>query len=251
MAKTEAKSVEEVLSTLFELQSIDSKVDEIKILKGELPMEVSDLEDDIAGVQTRINKLNESIDEIKADIANHNKNIHEAEALIERYERQLDNVKNNREYDALTKELELQKLEIQLSKKRIGEAEIGQSAKEATLATNSERLAGLQENLDRKKAELEDIIAKTEKEETKLNKASAKARKSIEARLLKAYDRIRNNYRNGLAVVPVNRASCGGCYNKIPPQTIIEIGQSKNVIACEHCGRVLVSDKIAGIESED
>jgi predicted nucleic acid-binding Zn-ribbon protein len=248
MATAETQTVEERLRVLYSLQEIDSKVDEIKILKGELPIEVSDLEDEIAGLETRVSKLEASISDIESEIANHNNNIHESITLIERYEKQLDNVKNNREYDALTKELELQKLEIQLSKKKISEAEVAKESKVALKSETDEKLNSRKANLETKKDELEKIIEKTEKEEVKLGKQAEKVRKQIEPRLLKSYDRIRQNYRNGLAVVSVNRGACGGCFNRIPPQTIIEIGVMKKIIACEHCGRVLVGDSIAGDE---
>jgi len=243
---TKELTVQERLENLWKLQTIDSKLDEIEVLKGELPMEVSDLEDEVVGLDTRIAKLEESIGDIDKEVSNHHANIAEAEKLIERYNSQLDNVKNNREYDALTKEIELQKLEIQLSNKKINDTVGGKEGKEEQLAKATEKREGRIADLDRKKEELEKIIAKTEKEEVKLNKDTDKARKKIEDRLLKAYDKIRKTYRNGLAVVPVRRMACGGCFNKIPPQQIIEIGAMKNVIACEHCGRVLVGDNIAG-----
>ena len=237
---TKELSVKEKLEQLYGLQKIDSKLAEIEILKGELPIEVSDLEDEIIGLETRISKLKESIDDIASEVNNHKANMAESEKLIERYNSQLDNVKNNREYDALTKEIELQKLEIQLSEKKIRDTHGGKSMKEEALEKAEARLESKQGDLENKKVELEKIISKTEKEETKLQKASVKARKTIEERLLKSYDRIKNNYRNGLAVVTVSRGACGGCFNRIPPQQIIEIGVMKNIIACEHCGRVIV-----------
>ena len=240
-------TVKEKLENLYGLQKIDSKLSEIETLKGELPMEVSDLEDEVAGLDTRIAKLEASIAEIDMEVSNHHANIAEAETLIERYNSQLDNVKNNREYDALTKEIELQNLEIQLSNKKIkGTADLKTSKVEQLDKAKAKKENRIKD-LDSKKDELKKIIEKTEKEEVKLNKDADKARKNIEERLLKSYDRIRSNFRNGLAVVPVNRASCGGCYNKIPPQQIIEIGAMKNIIACEHCGRVLVGQE----ETED
>ena len=237
---TKELSVKEKLEQLYGLQKIDSKLAAIEILKGELPIEVSDLEDEIIGIETRISKLKESIDDIASEVNNHKANMAESEKLIERYNSQLDNVKNNREYDALTKEIELQKLEIQLSEKKIRDTHGGKSMKEEALEKAEARLESKQGDLENKKVELEKIISKTEKEETKLQKASVKARKTIEERLLKSYDRIKNNYRNGLAVVTVSRGACGGCFNRIPPQQIIEIGVMKNIIACEHCGRVIV-----------
>ena len=246
---TQEMSVKEKLEGLYALQQIDSKLAEIEILKGELPMEVSDLEDEIIGLETRISKLKENIEAIETEVSNHKANIAESEALIERYNSQLDNVKNNREYDALTKEIELQKLEIQLSEKKINDTKNGKVLKEEALTKAEERLEGKKSDLDRKKVELEKIISKTEKEETKLKKASEKARKSIEERLLKSYDKISSSYRNGLGVVTVNRGACGGCFNRIPPQQIIEIGVMKNIIACEHCGRVIVDESFAGDEA--
>jgi len=243
---TKELSVKDKLNELYSLQQIDSNLAEIEILKGELPMEVSDLEDEIIGLETRITKLQESIGDIESDVNNHKANIAESEMLIERYNSQLDNVKNNREYDALTKEIELQKLEMQLSDKKINDTRGGKEVKESALAAAQERLESKKADLDNKKVELEKIISKTEKEEAKLKKQSAKARKSIDERLLKSYDKISSSYRNGLAVVTVNRGSCGGCFNRIPPQQIIEIGVMKNIIACEHCGRVIVDESFDG-----
>ena len=244
MAKAN-KGVADKLRQLFELQLIDSKIDEIQVLKGELPIEVSDLEDEIAGLNTRINKLKDKIDGIDHEINSHNANIKESQMLIERYEKQLDEVKNNREYEALTKEIEMQNLEIQLSEKKIKDATASKEVRDTTLTEATDRLDVKNENLAVKKVELEKIIEKTEAEEKKLHKNSDKARQGIEDKLLKAYDRIRSRYRNGLAVVTVKRDACGGCFNRIPPQLQIEIGLYKNVSACEHCGRVLVDDVIA------
>jgi predicted nucleic acid-binding Zn-ribbon protein len=245
-------SVEEKLKALYELQMIDSKIDKIEVLKGELPIEVSDLEDEIVGLDTRVKRLTNNISDFDSEIAKHRSNIKEAEALIERYTRQLDNVKNNREYDALTKELELQRLEIQLSEKKIGQTDKDKLAKQETLTAAEKRLADKQKALETKKKELQEIIKKTEKEEEKLRKQSEKAKKSIEDRLMFSYNKIRNSYRNGLAVVTVERSACGGCFNMIPPQLQLEISMSKKIIACEHCGRILVDDVIAGqVEPEE
>lgn len=250
MAKAKDLSVKEKLEQLFELQKIDSQLDQIQIMKGELPMEVQDLEDDIEGLKTRIAKLDEGKQEIETEIANHEANIKEAEILIERYNQQLDVVKNNREYEALSKEIELQKLEIQLSEKRIREANENLDAKKETLNAAQERLDAKEKDLETKKVELEKIIEKTDAEEKKLQKAAEKERKKIEERLLRSYDRIRTRYRNGLAVVTIERDACGGCYNKIPPQLQLEIRSRKNIVACEHCGRVLVDPEIAGVHEE-
>ena len=245
MATQQELSVKEKLEGLYALQRIDSKLAEIEILKGELPIEVSDLEDEIIGLETRIAKLRESIDAIDSEVSNHKANMAESEALIERYNSQLDNVKNNREYDALTKEIELQKLEIQLSDKKINDTKGGKTVKEEALAKAEERLDGKGKDLETKKVELDKIISKTEKEENKLKRASDKARKNIDDRLLKSYTKISSSYRNGLGVVTVNRGSCGGCFNRLPPQQIIEIGVMKNIIACEHCGRVIVDESFS------
>lgn len=237
-------SVAEKLKQLYELQLIDSEIDEISILKGELPMEVSDLEDEIAGLETRKGRLQNNIDTMEGDLAKHKTNIKEAESLIAKYEKQMDNVKNNREYDALSKELEMQRLEIQLSEKRSREGNAQLTAKRETLKNTEIRLNAKQGALAEKKVELEKIIAKTEKEEEKLKKQSAKAQKGIEDRLMKSYNKLRSAYRNGVAVATVQRNSCGGCFNKVPPQVQLEIAARKKIIACEHCGRILVDDNI-------
>ncbi|HMQ07853.1 MAG TPA: C4-type zinc ribbon domain-containing protein [Saprospiraceae bacterium] len=237
-------TIADKLRQLYLLQSIDSKIDEIQVLKGELPIEVNDLEDEIAGLETRIGKIQTSIDGLDKEILNHRANITQSETLISRYEKQLDNVKNNREYDALTKEIEMQRLEIQLSEKKIKETTVLKSTKDESLATTQEKLDKRKSDLDTKKIELSEIISKTEKEEQMLSSQSDSARANIDERLLRSYDKIRKTYRNGLAVVTVERAACGGCFNLIPAQTIIEIGSMKDIIACEHCGRVLVDESI-------
>jgi len=237
-------SVAEKLAKLYKLQKIDSKIDEIQILKGELPIEVSDLEDEIVGLETRNKRLANTIEDIEKEIAAHNSNIKESEALIARYDKQLDIVKNNREFDALTKELELQKLEIQLSEKKIRDSSTSFDVKKETFDISSEKLDEKNKNLESKKIELDKIIEKTNKEELKFQKQSVRARKGIEDRIMKAYDKIRKSYKNGLSVVKVERDSCGGCFNRIPPQMQIEIGLRMKIIACEHCGRILVDDEI-------
>ena len=237
-------TVEEKLKGLYELQIIDSQIDELEILKGELPMEVRDLEDEIAGLETRFRRINESVEDLEGEISRYQSNIAEANALIERYTKQSDNVKNNREYEALTKELEMQKLDIQLFEKKIREANVTLGTKQETHKNTEEKLTAKKTELEAKKVELEAIQEKTAKEEEKLRKKSDRARKKIDERLLKAYNKIRTSYRNGLAVVTVERTSCGGCYNKVPPQLQLEISMRKKVIVCEHCGRVLVDDDI-------
>lgn len=243
MAKKEY-TIPEKLKQLFELQTVDSKLDGIKILKGELPMEVQDLEDEIVGLATRVSNLKASIEDTEKGILKLEGNIVDSENLILKYENQLNNVKNNREYEALTKELELQKLDIRLFGKRINENKNAIEVKKSSLTNAEERLEAKSADLELKKVELEKIKEKTEKDEEKLLRKSARHRKKIEERLLKSYDKIRNNYRNGLSVVTVERDSCGGCFNQIPAQLQLEITQRKKILACEHCGRVLVDDDI-------
>jgi predicted nucleic acid-binding Zn-ribbon protein len=248
MALAKNMTVGQRLKSLYDLQNIDSQLDGIQILKGELPVEVQDLEDEILGLETRINRLKEGVGEVEATISKYANSIKEAEALILKYEKQQDNVKNNREYEALMKEVELQKLDIQLANKRIKEAKITAQNKELTLKASEARLENKNENLTLKKQELSKIIKTTEKEEDKLNKRRDKYIKKIEPRLLKSYDRVRKAYRNGLGVVTVERDSCGGCYNKIPLQLQAEINKRKKIIHCEHCGRVLVDHDVMNAE---
>jgi predicted nucleic acid-binding Zn-ribbon protein len=250
MASTKEQTVGEKLQDLYKLQTIDSKIDEIGILKGALPMEVGDLEDDIVGLEKRISRNEESVEESEKEISRHNGNILDSEALIVKYEKQLESVKNNREYDALNKEIELQRLEILLSQKKIKEIAAKLEVKVETVDASKLRLEAKNRDLENKKVELEKIITKTEKEEAKLQKEADKIRKNIEPRLLKSYDKIRSRYKNGIAVAVVAREACGGCFNRIPPQVIIEIGNSKKIIACEHCGRVLVGPELVGVEVE-
>jgi predicted nucleic acid-binding Zn-ribbon protein len=247
--KTEAIGVEDRLRKLFSLQEVDSKLDEIEVLKGELPMEVNDLDDEIAGLETRTNNLKAGIKEVEAEVTYLKGKIKDAETLQKKYKKQLDDVKNNREYDALTKEIELQGLEVQLCEKKIRDAQIRIDAKEETLKEAKARMSEMKKNLEAKKVELETIIENTDKEEKKLKRSANAARKDIDERILSAYDKIRKSYRNGLAVVPVDRDACGGCFNQIPPQIQLEISQRKKIIACEHCGRILVDNEIAGIEN--
>ncbi|MCB0529606.1 MAG: hypothetical protein H6565_03835 [Lewinellaceae bacterium] len=238
-------SVAEKLKALWNLQQIDSQLDEIQILKGELPMEVSDLEDEIAGLDTRIKKLKAILKESEQEIAKLQANAKEADTNIKRYQKQLDEVRNDREYKALQNEIDLAKLDIQLAEKKVREAKAGLDTKKDGLAVAEAKLETKQKELDAKKVELQSIIEKTEQEETRLRNQSDKARKGIEDRLLNAYDKTRRTYRNGLSVVTVERNSCGGCFNHVPPQVQLEIGLHKKIIACEHCGRILVDHSIA------
>ena len=247
MAKTTEISIEEKLRLLFSLQKIDTKIDEIEVLKGELPIEVSDLEDEITGLETRLKNLNETVKDIEKEGQKFTARMTEGETMIKKYTKQLDDVKNNREFDALSKELEMQKLEIQLAEKKGREISDKVAVKNAVIKEAKDKLKAKKSNLDVKKDELKSIIAKTEKEEKALRKNASTAEALIDERLLKAYHRIRNNYRNGLALVVIERDSCGGCFNQIPPQIQLEVSQRKKIIACEHCGRILVDDEIAGV----
>lgn len=244
MATVKDFSVEEKLVALLTLQKIDSKGDEIKTLKGELPMEVKDLEDEIAGLQTRIANIDAEIESIEAFIDKENEGKKEAMALVKKYEKQLDNVKNNREAEALNKEIEMQDLEGKLREKHIKDAQIEQTERRGLKTRTEERISILEETAGAKRAELEKIIADTEKEERKLAEESNTAKEQVDPRMLGAYDRIRNSYQNGLAVVPVLRDSCGGCFNVIPPQRQSEIRQRKKIVVCEHCGRILVDSDL-------
>lgn len=233
-------TVEEKLKALYRLQVIDSKIDEIQTLRGELPMEVSDLEDELEGLNTRINKIGDDLKALDENINARKNAIKDSEALIQKYTEQQNNVKNNREFEALSKEIELQKLEIQLSEKKIKETHAAIEAKKELQEESAKRIEGKKEDLEAKKKELEHIIKETSKEEKALSKMSEEAEASIEERLITAYHRVRSNYKNGLGVVTIERDACGGCFNKIPPQRQSEIAQRKKIIVCEHCGRILV-----------
>lgn len=240
MATVKDFSFEEKLASVLALQKIDSKIDEIKTLKGELPMEVKDLEDEIAGLQTRLTNIDAEIANIDAFIENKNNAKKEAQALIKKYEKQQDNVKNNREFEAINKEMEMQELEVKLNEKHIKDATFEQKDRLNARLRTEEKIKDVEEALQIKRKELEKISVETEKEEAVLAEKSAAAKEKVEPRLLSAYERIRNSYRNGLAVVPIVRDSCGGCFNVIPPQRQSEIRQHKKIIVCEHCGRILV-----------
>lgn len=238
--KTKGKTVEEKLTSVNDLQQVDSRIDEIQRLKGELPIEVADLEDDIEGLDNRINRLQEEIKEFEEQISEKNNIKKESEALIIKYTKQQENVKNNREFDALTKEIELQNLEIQIADKRIREANEGIESKEEYLESSQELVESRKEDLKEKKVELDKIIKKTEKDEKALDKSRKKIIDNLEPRLAKAYNRIRTKYKNGVAVATVQRGACGGCYNSIPPQVQLEIGAMKRIVQCENCARILV-----------
>jgi len=250
MAKAKQATVEEKLLALYKLQSIDTEIDKIKILRGELPLEVQDLEDEIEGLQTRASKVNEEIGSFEASVKERSATIKDAKALIEKYEEQLKNIRNNREYDSLNKEIEYQNLEIELAEKRIKETKMSIMSQVDVIEGAKNRLSDRTKDLDLKKSELDNIIAETQKDETKLLKNSNVAEKVIDERLLNAYKRLRGSVRNGLAVVPVLRDACGGCFNTVPPQRQMDISARKKVIVCEHCGRILVDKVMAGVDEE-
>ena len=242
--KLQELSVEEKLQHLYELQRIDTEIDKIKTLRGELPLEVQDLEDEIAGLETRLENLKNEISEADKSVTNKKQEITKSEELIKKYSEQLDNVRNNREYDALTKEVEFQKLEIELQQKRIREAQKLKAEKEVNLEISNKQYTEKKADLEAKKAELDDIIAETHKDEEAFTQKSEELSQNIEERLLTAYRKIRDNARNGLAVVTVDRDACGGCFNKIPPQRQLDIRSRKKIIVCEYCGRILIDKYI-------
>jgi predicted nucleic acid-binding Zn-ribbon protein len=242
-------TIEQKLRALYLLQQIDTKIDQLRTLRGELPMEVNDLEDEIIGLETRLEKYNEDLSALKKLIGEKQAFIKDANALKAKYEQQLMGVKNSREYDALSKEVEIQGLEIQIAEKKIREFNVQIEQRSGELQRLSDELAGRKKDLDNKKTELNGIIAETEKEEQDLIVNSKKAEKHIEERLLTAYHRIRGSSRNGLAVVTVQRDACGGCFNQIPPQRQMDIRTRKKIAICEHCGRVLVDAEINTVEA--
>ena len=234
-------SIEEKLKNLYQLQTMLSEIDKIKTLRGELPLEVQDLEDEIEGLSTRIEKIHGEIGDLNADIAARKANIETCKAAIEKYTQQLDNVRNNREYDSLTKEIEYQTLDVELNEKRIREA------CDAIEHKNGE-IAHCTELMDDRRA---DIISETRSEEEKLRERAKELEATIEPRLLLAFKRIRKNSRNGLGIVYVQRDACGGCFNKIPPQRQLDIRMRKKIIVCEYCGRIMIDPELAGVEIEN
>ncbi|KJF44685.1 zinc ribbon domain-containing protein [Draconibacterium sediminis] len=241
-------SVEEKLRALHELQSVVSEVDKIKTLRGELPLEVQDLEDEIAGLKTRLVNLDDEVKNLDTSINNKKIAIKDSQALIVKYTEQQNNVRNNREFDSLSKEIEFQNLEIELSEKRIKEFTAEMAQKKEAITASKEQLKEREEDLDRKKNELSEITEETKIEEEKLKAKSEKIESFIEPRLLGAFKRIRKNARNGLAVVTIQRDACGGCFNKIPPQRQMDIASRKKIIVCEYCGRILVDQNINVVE---
>ncbi len=252
MAKTNSKtkpatdqmSVEERLRALFEFQKVVSDIDKIRILRGELPLEVQDMEDEIEGLETRINNLDAEIKGVNDNILAKKNEIKEAGMLIKKYEAQQSNVRNNREFDSLNKEIEFQKLEIELCEKRIREFNAELKSKKEVVEASKKQFEERKADLESKKNELDHIVSETQTEEENLKKKSKEIEKRIDERLLTAFKRIRKNARNGLAVVTVERDACGGCFNKIPPQRQLDIQSRKKVIVCEYCGRILVDSEL-------
>ncbi len=237
-------TVEEKLRAFYALQLVDSEIDKIRTLRGELPLEVQDLEDEVAGLETRIGNLKQEINELEKAVVGKNNEIVASQALIKKYEEQQNNVRNNREYDSLSKEIEFQNLEIELCNKKISEFTTQATLKREAVNEAEAALDERQKDLESKRTELEEITRDTQKEEEQLLERSAELESRIEERLLSAYKRIRSNARNGLAVVPVKRDACGGCFNQIPPQRQLDIRSRKKIIVCEYCGRILVDDEI-------
>lgn len=243
MAATAVKkeiSVADKLDALYELQKIDSEIDRIRTIRGELPLEVQDLEDELEGLDTRINKIQDEIKELETEVLERKNATKDAETAIAKYKEQQNNVRNNREYESLSKEIEFQELEIKLHDKKSKEAKIKVANKKEILDEAKERFEFRKGDLKTKQAELDEIVSETQKDEDTLLKKSDDAKSKIDDRLVFAYNRLRENAKNGLAVVPVDRDSCGGCFNKIPPQRQLDIQSKKKVLVCEHCGRILV-----------
>lgn len=243
-------SVEEKLKTLYQLQTTLSAIDDKRALRGELPLEVQDLEDEIAGLTIRIDKIQKEIAEFKDAVAKKKSDIQEAQTSVEKYKVQLDDVRNNREYDTLSKEIEFQSLEIQLCEKKIKEANSKVDDKTAELADNTQLMEDRKADLDTKKKELDEIMEETRAEEEKLKEKAKELEVKIEPRLLLSFKRIRKNARNGLGIVYVQRDACGGCFNKIPPQRQLDIKMHKKIIVCEYCGRIMIDPELAGVKTE-
>lgn len=243
-------SVEERLKALYQLQTTLSAIDEERALRGELPLEVQDLEDEIAGLTTRVEKIKNDIKEFEDAVKQKKAEIAEAQASVERYKTQLNDVKNNREYDTLSKEIEFQTLEIELCNKKIREANTKVEEKTADLKATEEQIADRRQALEEKKSELDEIMDETRAEEERLKEKAKELEVKIEPRLLASFKRIRKNARNGLGIVYVQRDACGGCFNKIPPQRQLDIKMHKKIIVCEYCGRILIDPELAGVKAD-
>ena len=253
MAKKEAKemSVEQKLQALYELQTTLTAIDEKRALRGELPLEVQDLEDEIAGLDTRIEKIDTEIKEFQSAITMKKGEVQEAQANLERYNNQLNEVRNNREYDSLSKQIDYERLEVELCNKKIKEATDQVAYRTNDLEIAKTEREERQKDLDEKKSELEDILAETREEETMLKERAKDLEVKIEPRLLSSFKRIRKSARNGLGIIYVQRDACGGCFNKIPPQRQLDIKMHKKIIVCEYCGRILIDPELAGVKVEN
>lgn len=253
MAKESKKNpqeytVEEKLKSLYQLQLIFSEIDRIKTLRGELPLEVQDLEDEVAGLRTRIANFSAEIENVKAEESKRKNKIEEAKAMVAKYTEDQNNVRNNREYDLLAKEIEFQTLEIEFCEKKLRQYAAEQKVKMEEIARTEELLEERIKDLDEKKSELDEIVAETKEEEEKLRDRAKMLESTIEPRLLQSFKRIRKNSRNGLGVVYVQRDACGGCFNKIPPQRQLDVKMRKKIIVCEYCGRIMIDPELAGVK---
>ena len=244
---SEPLSVEQRLKSLYELQTILSEIDRIKTIRGELPLEVKDLEDNIEGLKTRIDNYTREIDELHIKLVTEKEKINEAESKIARYKEQLDNVRNNREFDLLSKEVEFQTLEIELCEKHINDFNRAIENKTADIEATRESLSDHEHILQEKKSELDEIVSETRQEEESLREKAKALEPRIDTRTLAAFKRIRTNARNGLGIVYIQRNACGGCFNRIPPQKQMEIKMHKKVIVCEYCGRIMIDPELAGV----
>jgi len=243
-------SVEEKLQSLFQLQTMLTEIDKIKTLRGELPLEVQDLEDEIAGLTTRIEKASADVVEMTKGVAENKNVIEVSRAAVAKYQEQQDHVSNNREFDSLNKEIEFKNLEIELAEKRIREFTQAINAKKDDIENNKALVEEKKQDLEIKKSELQEIIEENRQEEERLREKCKNLELNIEPRLLQSFKRIRNNTRNGLGIVYVQRESCGGCFNKIPPQRQLDIRMRKKIIVCEYCGRIMIDPELAGVKEE-
>ncbi|MDG2454743.1 MAG: C4-type zinc ribbon domain-containing protein [Bacteroidia bacterium] len=243
-----AKTIAQKLEQLYKLQTIDTRLDQLRAVRGELPMEVADLEDELIGLTTRLTNFKTEIETFNEQIVANREQIRTSTELIRKYKGQIDNVKNNREFDALNKEVEIQDLTILAAEKKIGEIDRSIKLKEELISEVQTKLDEREKDLENKKTELKEITAETEKEESTIAVEREKAKDSVDEKLIKAYDRIRENFRNGIAVAPILRGACGGCFAKVPPQLQSDIRQSKKIVICEACGRIQIDARMAGIE---
>ncbi len=241
-------TTEQKLKFLYDLQCVDTEISKIQTVRGELPLEIDDLKDELAGLTTRIERLKEDVENLEVAISDNKNKISESEALIKKYEEQQNNVRNNREFDSLTKEIEFQGLEIQLCEKKIKQTKAAIEQKQESITKAEQDFEEKNDYLQQKESELNDIISETEAEEKKLENKAKRIEKNIEERYLHAYKRIRDGARNNLAVATIQRDACGGCFNKIPPQRYADIRSHKKIIVCEYCGRILIDESISEIK---